>query len=255
MTRKLRQVLILGLLVAGTAALLAAQDTDAQSPDAAADNSNEITIPEGTEFKLQLHTTINSRSSRVGDRVISTLFDPVDVEDTDVLAKGLRIDGHIGELKAAAHRGKGGFLTIVFDTVELPSGEKLAIQGSLTEVFSNAGAGGTNVGAEGELKGGGPSRVKQAALVAVPAGVGAAGGIATGVVGGVVGIMAAYLLPKGKEASLEAGSLIGMRLDRDVNMTPPPPAPTPAAADTKPADPKPADSKPADPKAAGSKTQ
>ena len=228
------------VLVAGTATLLAAQEPDNAPPAGAGENASEITIPEGTEFKLQLHTTINSRSSKVGDRVMTTLLDPVDVEDQDVLAKGLRIDGHVGEVKAAAHRGKGGFLTIVFDTVDLPNGEKLAIQGSLTEVFSNAGAGGTNVGAEGELKGGGPSRLKQAAIIAIPAGAGAAGGIATGIVGGAAGIMAAYLLPKGKEAALNAGSLIGMRLDRDVTFAPPAPtsapAPAPAAADGKSAD-------------------
>src|SRR5579863_3828188 len=219
MKKKLRWMLVWCALVAGTAALTAAQEPDAQPADAG-DNPSEITIPEGTEFKLQLHSTINSRTSKVGDRVMSTMLDPVDVEDQDVLPKGLRVDGHVGEVKAAAHRGKGGFLTIVFDTVELPNGEKLAIQGSLTEVFSNAGAGGTNVGAEGELKGGGPNRAKQAAMVIVPASAGAAGGIAGGIAGGVTGIMAAYLLPKGKEASLAAGSLIGMRLDRDVTLTP-----------------------------------
>lgn len=237
MRRRLRQRFALCLLVAGTATLLAAQEPDNAQPAEAGENSSEITIPEGTEFKLQLHTSINSRSSKVGDRVMTTLLDPVDVEDQDVLAKGLRIDGHVGEVKAAAHRGKGGFLTIVFDTVDLPNGEKLAIQGSLTEVFSNAGVGGTNVGAEGELKGGGPSRVKQAAIIAVPAAAGAAGGIATGIVGGAAGIMAAYLLPKGKEASLNAGSLIGMRLDRDVTFAPPAQAaPAPAAADGKAGD-------------------
>ncbi|HLW79056.1 MAG TPA: hypothetical protein VKU44_05590 [Terriglobia bacterium] len=232
MKKKLRWMLVWCALVAGTAALTAAQEPDAQPADAG-DNPSEITIPEGTEFKLQLHSTINSRTSKVGDRVMSTMLDPVDVEDQDVLPKGLRVDGHVGEVKAAAHRGKGGFLTIVFDTVELPNGEKLAIQGSLTEVFSNAGAGGTNVGAEGELKGGGPNRAKQAAMVIVPASAGAAGGIAGGIAGGVTGIMAAYLLPKGKEASLAAGSLIGMRLDRDVTLTPSPQTPPPPAADGK----------------------
>ena len=124
----------------------------AQEPDSTA-NPNEVTIPEGTEFKLQLHTTLNSKTSKPGDRVLTTLLDPVDVEDQDVLPKGLRIDGHLGEVKAAGRRGKGGYLTIVFDTVELSNGEKLAIQGSLTEVFSSAAGGNPNVGPEGDFLG------------------------------------------------------------------------------------------------------
>jgi len=33
------------------------------------------------------------------------------------------------------------------------------------------------------------------------------------------GVVAAILLPKGQQAALPAGSLIGMRLDRDVTLT------------------------------------
>jgi len=139
-------------------------------------NENEITIPEGTEFKLQLHSSISSKTSRPGDRILTTLLDPVAVEDRDVLTKGTRIDGHIAEVKEAGRRGKGGFLSLVFDTVELPNGQKLAITGSLTEVFSSEGGGDPNVGPEGDLKGGGASRKKQAAIIAATAAVGATGG-------------------------------------------------------------------------------
>ena len=200
-----------------------AQD-QAPPPDASADtapNPNQVVIPEGTEFKLQLHSTLNSKTTRPGDRVLTTLLDPVSVEDEDVLPKGVRIDGHVGEVKSAGRRGKGGYLTIVFDTVEMPNGEKVAILGSLTEVFSASNGGSETVGPEGDLKGGGPSRKEQAAMIIAPAAAGAAGGLATGIVGGAAGIAAAYLIPHGKQAYLSAGSLIGMRLDRDVTLTPP----------------------------------
>jgi hypothetical protein len=179
----------------------------------------EYTIPEGTEFKLQLHTTINSKTTKAGDRVLTTLLDPVVVEDTDVLAKGVRIDGHVGEVKPARRRGKGGYLTIVFDTIELPNGEKAAILGSLTEVFSSASGGTPNVGPEGELKGHGASRKAQAAIIAGSAGAGAAAGVGPGIAAGAAGIMAAIILPRGKQAVLSAGSLIGMRLDRDATFS------------------------------------
>ena len=179
---------------------------------------DEITVPEGTEFKLQLHTTINSISSKAGDRIMCTLIDPVAVEDRDVLPKGVRIDGHVGESRPAGRKGKGGYLTIVFDTVELPNGQKAAILGSLTEVFSSESGSDPNVGPEGELKGKGPNRKEQALLVVAPVAIGAAGGVGTAIALGAAGIMTALFLPKGKQATLAAGSLVGMRLDRDVTL-------------------------------------
>ena len=53
-------------------------------------NENEITIPEGTEFKLQLHSTVSSKTSRSGDRILTTLLDPVAVEDQDVTGQACR---------------------------------------------------------------------------------------------------------------------------------------------------------------------
>jgi len=213
-------LLAAGLLQAGLGRALPAQNPDSQQP-----NADEYTIPEGTEFKLQLHSTINSKTSKAGDRVMSTLVDPVSVEDTDVLPKGLRVDGHVGEAKAAGRRGKGGYVSIIFDTVELPNGEKLAILGSLTEVFSSAGGGDPMVGPEGDLKGRGPSLKKRAAIAAPAVGggviAGANGASAAGVAAAAGGIAAAVLIPRGQQAALSAGSLIGMRLDRDVTLNAP----------------------------------
>ncbi len=227
MKRKILNGVFAALLVGPLASILPAQENEAA-------NANEITIPEGTEFKLQLHTTISSKASRAGDRVLTTLLDPVSVEDTTVLRRGIRIDGHIGEVKAAARRGKGGYLTIVFDTVEMPNGEKVAIVGSLTEVFSSEGGGDPNVGPEGELKGRGPSLKKRAAIAAGPVAGGAAAGVAggmpaVGIAAAAGGVVAAILLPSGQQAALSAGSLIGMRLDRDVTLTIPPETSTSAA--------------------------
>jgi hypothetical protein len=221
MTRTFLNMLMGGLIVAGFASSLPAQE---QENEAA--NASEVTIPEGSEFKLQLHTSINSKTTKSGDRVLTTLLDPVSVEDTMVLPKGIRIDGHIGEVKPAARRGKGGYLTIVFDTLEMPNGEKVAILGSLTEVFSAEGGGDPKVGPEGELKGQGPSLKKRAAIAAGPVAAGAAVGVAggmtaVGIAAASGGIVMAFLLPKGQQAALSAGSLIGMRLDRDVTLAPP----------------------------------
>jgi hypothetical protein len=210
--RQVPAAVLAGLLMVGLAPHLRAQQN-------AVDDIEEWTVPEGTEFKLQLHTTINSKTSKPGDRVLTTLIDPVAVEDREVLPKGVRIDGHVGEVKGAGRKGKGGYLYIVFDTVELPNGEKVAIIGSLTEIFSSEGSEDSMVGVEGELKGRGPSRKKQLAIVGLGTAAGAAGGVGPGVAAGVGSVLAAIILPRGKEASLSAGSLVGMRLDRDVTFS------------------------------------
>jgi len=210
--RRFIAVVLACLLVVGMVPTLRAQQD-------VASETEEWTVPEGTEFKLQLHTTVNSKTSKAGDRVMATLLDPVAVEDREVLPKSVRVDGHIGEIKAAGRKGKGGYLYIVFDTVELPNGEKVAIVGSLTEIFSSEGGDDASVGVEGELKGRGPSRKKQVAIAGVATAAGAAGGIGTGIAAGVGGILIAVLIPRGKQASLAAGSLIGMRLDRDVTFS------------------------------------
>jgi len=210
--RRFIAVVLACLLVVGMVPTLRAQQD-------VASETEEWTVPEGTEFKLQLHTTVNSKTSKAGDRVMATLLDPVAVEDREVLPKSVRVDGHIGEIKAAGRKGKGGYLYIVFDTVELPNGEKVAIVGSLTEIFSSEGGDDASVGVEGELKGRGPSRKKQVAIAGVATAAGAAGGIGTGIAAGVGGILVAVLIPRGKQASLAAGSLIGMRLDRDVTFS------------------------------------
>ncbi|HTS67566.1 MAG TPA: hypothetical protein VMO17_01185 [Terriglobia bacterium] len=213
MKAKILVLLLTCLLPASMVAPLYAQQPQGDNP-----NVDEITVPEGTEFKLQLHTTVNSATSKAGDRIMCSLIDPVAVEDRDVLPKGVRIDGHVGESREAGRKGKGGYLTIVFDTVELPNGQKAAILGSLTEVFSSESGSDPNVGPEGELKGKGPDRKVQALMVIAPAAVGAVGGVGTAITLGAVGIMTALFLPKGRQASLGAGSLIGMRLDRDVTL-------------------------------------
>jgi hypothetical protein len=212
MTRRVVALALAGACMASLAPRLPAQES-------AQTETDEWTIPEGTEFKLQLHSTVNSKTSKAGDRVLTTLIDPVAIEDREVLPKGVRIDGHVGEVKEAARKGKGGYLYVVFDTVELPNGEKVAIIGSLTEIFSSEGSDDASVGVEGELKGRGASRKTQIAVVGAAAAAGAAGGIGTGIAAAAGGVLAALLIPRGKQASLAAGSLVGMRLDRDVTFT------------------------------------
>lgn len=215
MVRGTFKVLALALVVAALPAVLQAQTSLAEA-------QNQHWLPEGTEFKLILHTKINSKTSKKGDVVIATLLDPIySEEDQVILPKGIRVYGRVQEVHKAAHRGKGGQLYVLFNSLTLPDGQKVAISGSLTEIFASKNGGdNSTVDAEGDLKGGGPSKVKRIIAFGAPTAAGvAAGGIGVGIAAGVGGALAAYFIPKGKQAELPAGSLIGMRLDRDLTIT------------------------------------
>jgi hypothetical protein len=215
MVRGTFKVLALALVIAALPAVLQAQTSLAQA-------QNQHWLPEGTEFKLILHTKINSKSSKKGDVVIATLLDPIySEEDQVILPKGIRVYGRVQEVHKAAHRGKGGQLYVLFNSLTLPDGQKVAITGSLTEIFASKNGGdNSTVDAEGDLKGGGPSKVKRIIAFGAPTAAGvAAGGIGVGIAAGVGGALAAYFIPKGKQAELPAGSLVGMRLDRDLTIT------------------------------------
>jgi hypothetical protein len=219
MVRRIFELLLAAITLAALPSFVCAQTSLASA-------QNQYWIPEGTEFKLALHTEINSKTSKKGDVVITTLLDPIyTLDDRVALPKGVRIDGRVQEAESARRRGRGGSLYVLFDTLELPSGQKVAISGSLTEVFSHReGGNGSRVDAEGDLKGGGASHKEQLLILGAPGvAAGAAGGLGPGIAAGVAGAFAAYFLPKGKQAILPAGSLIGMRLDRDLTLTLPPP--------------------------------
>lgn len=200
-------LLAAGLALWGTAPPLAAQS----GPD-------DYVIPEGTEFKLMLHTEINSKTAREGDRILASVFDPVYAYDEVVLPKSTRVEGHINDVAPAEFRGRGGYLTITFNAIELSDGEKVPIVGSLAEIFWNEDheyEDDVYVGLDGNLRGRGPSRLLQTAMVAGAAATGGMAGVGVGVAAGVGGLFGAIFVPQGHEAVLGAGSVVGMRLDRD----------------------------------------
>jgi hypothetical protein len=206
------EVLVLAFLASlAVAASLLAQE--------ARPGMEDYVIPEGTEFRLQLHTAVNSRTSREGDRIVTTLVDPVYVYDRAVLAKGVRVEGSVEDVTSARRKGHGGEMYLGFDSIELPNGEKLPIRGSLTEIFWSEHVDDMKVAPEGDLKGNGPSRLKQLAIVLGAAAAGGPVGVGIGVATGLGGLTGALLVPRGHEAELELGSIIGMRLDHYAAIT------------------------------------
>lgn len=173
-----------------------------------------LVVPGGTEFKLELRTPINSKTSKVGDHIEGFLVSPAYVGNKIAFPKETLIEGYITAVTPAKHKGKGGVITPSFNYAELANGTKIPILGVLTEVFETRNAGDVRVDLEGDLKGRGPSHLMQIAVVAGAAGAGGIGGIGIGIASGIGGLLGAILIPRGHEAVLGAGSVIGMRLVR-----------------------------------------
>lgn len=215
MVRNAFKYLAVALVMAALPAVVQAQTSLAEA-------QYQHWIPAGTEFKMVLHTRLSSKISKKGDAVIASLLDPIySEEDQVILPKGILVYGRVQQVHAARHRGKGGRLYVLFNALRMPDGQMVQITGSLTEVFSSGNGGDdSQVNAEGDLKGGGADRKKQLAIFGGSTAAGAlAGGLGPGIAAGVGGALAAYFIPKGKQAELPAGSLIGMRLDRDLTIT------------------------------------
>lgn len=204
--KNVSQWVALYVLIAGTVSVVAAKGQKA--------SGNELVVPAGTEFKFQLQTSLNSKTSKVGDHIEGSLVSPAYVGNEVAFPTGTRVEGYITSVKHAAHRGRGGAITPVFNYIELADGRKISILGLLTEVFQSKDSGRVRVDLEGDLQGRGPSRLTEAALVAGAAAGGGVAGIGVGIAAGIGGVFGAIFLPRGHDAALEAGSVIGMRLVR-----------------------------------------
>jgi hypothetical protein len=193
-----------------------ARGTDARPPDAAAVQEprvpgpatrepefREVTIPEGTTLRVELHTTVSSEKSEIEDAVRGTLRTGVSVDGTEVLPAGTPLAGTVTIAERSARvkgRARVGFRFTHVDPSD--DGERIAIrtntyivQAQATKKQDAAKIGGGAVGGAivGGLLGGGDGAAKGAAIG------GAAG---TGVV----------LATRGKEVTLPAGTPVSVKL-------------------------------------------
>jgi hypothetical protein len=155
----------------------------------AAESSNRdavsISIPRGTNLRVRLDETVDTRHNRPGDAVHATLYQPVVVGGRTVIPAGTRFTGHVtvadpsGRLKGRGHIG------VALDSFHV-GGRRYAITTSGVERASAAHkkrngiliGGGAGLGAAlGAIVGGG-----KGALIGAGAGAaaGTAGAAATG---------------------------------------------------------------------------
>jgi hypothetical protein len=170
-------------------------------------------LPADTVLKVRLDDTIGSDRSRPGDRFTAT------VEDPD-LPTGTLVRGVMVRVTPADH-SKPGRLTVAFQTLEMPSGRQMPIQGTATGLDSMS----VRTTRSGRLV----AKSHHGGSTGKDTAIGAAGGLGIGslleknVVGGLPGAGAGYLIGhhQDKKATqrdvvVKQGTELGIRLDQPV---------------------------------------
>jgi hypothetical protein len=161
----------------------------------------EFTVPDGTSFKLDLVTPLDSDSSRVEDAVRATLRESVAVDGTTVLPVGTELTGTVTEAEGSGRVKGRARLGFRFTTLRAGSERyeiqtaPIALEAAATkkEDAKKIGIGAGIGAAVGAIAGGGSGAAKGAAI---------GGGAGTGVV----------LATKGKEVRLGAGANVTAHL-------------------------------------------
>ena len=137
----------------------------------------------GTKIRVQMDNGISSDAASVNDTFTTTIAEPVRVRETIVLPVGTVIEGRITQVERAAMGGKGGKLSVRFETIRFENGEKREIEGVLINELKAASSaktsilaviGGTAIGALlGTV-----SKAENGVLIGAAIGAGAGTGVA-----------------------------------------------------------------------------
>ncbi|MCI0655489.1 MAG: hypothetical protein L0170_00250, partial [Acidobacteria bacterium] len=166
----------------------------------------QMTLPEGTEMRLNLIEGVGSSSSQAGDTFTARITTPVVSGDRVVIPAGSSVHGFVSEA-IPARKGlsdKAGSLSLSFDRVIRPDGSQIPMSAVLTRVGPKSGKktagiiGGSAAGGAllGKVLGG---NTKDAVVGSV-----LGGAIGTGVAAGT----------RGEDVELPAGSPLTINLDQ-----------------------------------------
>jgi hypothetical protein len=88
----------------------------------------------------ELEGKLDSKSAKVGDRVVLKTTEKVQSSDGTVIPKGSRLVGHITEVQAYDKQHGPARIAIAFDHVELKNGQSIAVHTLIRGVSSSASA-------------------------------------------------------------------------------------------------------------------
>ena len=183
-------------------------------------------VPAGTKVLLELRSSVNTKSAKVGDGVYLASTFPVVVGNHVLIPAGVYVQGMVDRVERAGHVKGHAQLDMHFTSMIFPNGSVVEIPGMVNSV---PGAKKQKVKDDGEgtieQDGDKARNMGKVAAIAIPAGTagGAIGGAesdhaAAGALGGMAGGLAAAgiiaLFTRGADVDMEAGSQVEMVLQR-----------------------------------------
>jgi len=164
-----------------------------------------VSLPAGTILHLRNDTTISTEFSEERVLVRATVVQPFLYASQELIPVGSVLTGRVHHLKKPGRFTGRGELRIVFDQLELPSGETYSLQAVIVTI-DNPEAG-VEVTAEGSLRST-PTQKRDAVLLGAGAGTGAVvGGVAAGPAGALLGAgigSGAMLARRGRQTHFDA---------------------------------------------------
>jgi hypothetical protein len=179
-------------------------------------------VKAGTVIRVRLETTLNSKSSHVGQTFNSTVVDPVySSQGVLLIPAGSTVVGHVTSAIPGAKNGKPGTIDVDFTSIKLPNHRTAAINGTLTSLEAD----GTTSNEEGTATGKKTSKRKLKFIGGGAAGGAVIGGIAGGgsgaAIGAGVGAVGGFIgkkLSKGPNAEVARGTEFGVYLNRAISL-------------------------------------
>lgn len=169
-------------------------------------------IPRGTQMRIRLENTIDSKESRNGDRFTATVLTPNRYADAT-------IEGHVAHIKQSGKFKGQTAISLVFDRIRFRNGGSAPLSAQVVKVYGEDSV--KEVDEEGEVKGGSRGKTTAtrtaggAALGAVIGGIAGGGkGAAIGAaVGAGVGAGSVFIQGSNR-VKLEAGTEVLIRTTR-----------------------------------------
>lgn len=106
-----------------------------------------LTIPEGTQIAARLANQLDSGQVHVGDAVTMDVLEDLKINGAIAIPHGAIVLGHVTEAKGARKMGRGGKLTIAFETVTAGDGTKVPVSGENSAKGKGGYGAGSLVGA------------------------------------------------------------------------------------------------------------